>query len=128
MKLHIGNAILEILDKRGITKRNFARQINMGERNLYELFKRDSIDTAKLSQISKVLGYDFFQLYTNELKHHHLDAPQSQEEKKPESINVTFQFSAGENDEKSRALIGQMNSLLSEFIDLENRKEEPNGT
>lgn len=42
----------------------FGRRINKSRENVYSIFKRKTIDTGLLSTISKVLDYDFFELYT----------------------------------------------------------------
>ena len=41
----------------------FAERIGTSPRNLYNIFSRDSIDTALLVKISEVLRYDFFKLF-----------------------------------------------------------------
>lgn len=64
MEVHIGNFIKEVLQKKGINKSEFARRINTTPQNVYGIFKRKSIDTDTLRQISEVLNYDFFQYYT----------------------------------------------------------------
>ena len=63
MNLHIGLKIKEVLEQRGITKVNFAKQIYTTKQNVYDIFERESIDTALLLKISKILQYDFFRHY-----------------------------------------------------------------
>lgn len=116
MKVHIGKHIAKVLDDRGITKRRFAQLINMGERNLYELFKRDTIDTGKLEEISRVLDYNFFKLYQQGEEPDQVLKEPSHEYTTPGGINLTFHFDAAENDERSKALLHRMNDLLGEFL------------
>lgn len=62
--LEIGNLIKQVLKEKHITISEFARKINKERANVYNIFKRSSIDTVLLSKISEVLEYDFFQHYT----------------------------------------------------------------
>ncbi len=64
MLIHIGNKIREIFDSRGITISEFARRINMSRENVYDIFKRKTIDTGLLQIISGILEHDFFQYYS----------------------------------------------------------------
>jgi transcriptional regulator with XRE-family HTH domain len=61
--VHIGKQIKEVFEKRGYTVAEFARRINMSRENVYSIFKRKTIDTGLLLNISKVLEHDFFVLY-----------------------------------------------------------------
>jgi predicted transcriptional regulator len=62
--LHIGRKIKSVVEDRGMTVSEFGRRINKSRENVYSIFKRKSIDTALLAEISKVLEYDFFQHYS----------------------------------------------------------------
>ncbi len=42
--------------------------INKERSNVYDIFNRENIDTGLLSIICKVLKYDFFKFYSDELK------------------------------------------------------------
>ena len=44
----------------------FAAAINRDRQVIYDIFKRESIDTELLQNISKVLNHDFFSYYSNE--------------------------------------------------------------
>ncbi|MGL4596730.1 MAG: helix-turn-helix domain-containing protein [Bacteroidia bacterium] len=65
MALHIGKIIRQHLDEVGMTKSEFARRISTSPQNIYGIFKRKSIDTELLREISRVLSYDFFQYYAS---------------------------------------------------------------
>jgi hypothetical protein len=64
MALHIGKIIQKRVEEGGMNKSEFARRINSTPQNVYSIFKRTSIDTGLLWEISRVLNYDFFQHYT----------------------------------------------------------------
>ena len=60
MPIHIGNLIREELKHQERSVAWFARHLNCERTNVYNIFKRDSIDTALLARISNILGRDFF--------------------------------------------------------------------
>lgn len=64
----IGQLIKTRLMERGMTVSHLARLLSCERSNLYRLFEKDSIDTRLLLRISRALDYDFFQLYSKELK------------------------------------------------------------
>lgn len=68
MTIHIGNKIKSVVTKQGITVSEFGRRINKSRENVYSIFKRKTIDTGLLMNISKVLDHDFFEYYTPELQ------------------------------------------------------------
>jgi len=65
--LHIGNLIKEELERQERTVSWFARKLCCDRSNVYKLFKRSTIDTELLLRVSKILNYDFFELYKKEL-------------------------------------------------------------
>ena len=65
MAIHIGKKIKQVFDKKGMTVSEFGRRINKSRENVYDIFRRATIDTGLLENISKVLEYDFFQYYTS---------------------------------------------------------------
>lgn len=46
----------------------FSRRLCCTRTNVYRLFEKDTLDVSLLFRISRILHYDFFQLYTAELK------------------------------------------------------------
>jgi hypothetical protein len=64
MLVHIGKKIKQEFNGKGMTISEFGRRINKSRENVYDIFKRKTIDTALLLIISKVLEHDFFQYYT----------------------------------------------------------------
>lgn len=65
LSLHIGKLIRKHLEEVGMTKSEFARRLDTSPQNIYGIFKRKSIDTNLLKNISSVLNYDFFQYYAS---------------------------------------------------------------
>ncbi len=64
--MHIGERIRQELDRQDKTVVWFARQLAYSRTNIYKIFDRPSIDTGVLLRISRVLHYDFFDLYSEE--------------------------------------------------------------
>jgi hypothetical protein len=64
MRVHIGKKIREEVTRRGMPVSEFARRINRSRNVVYDIFERESVDTALLNRIGKVLHCDFFSLYS----------------------------------------------------------------
>lgn len=58
--IHIGSRIEEVLRNREHTVTWLARKLYCNRQNVYDIFKRESIDTLLLRRISYILVYDFF--------------------------------------------------------------------
>lgn len=61
MNKKIGEIIKERLEAENINVTKFATLIERERTNVYNIFKRESIDTDLLKKIGQVLNYDFFQ-------------------------------------------------------------------
>lgn len=59
MEIHDGERIKEYLAITGLSVSEFARRLNCHRQNVYDIFKRKTIDVVLLQRISKVLGHDF---------------------------------------------------------------------
>lgn len=57
--LSIGQIIKEELDKQGLSAGWLAKELGCNRSSIYRCLSRNSIDTALLSEISRVLGRDF---------------------------------------------------------------------
>lgn len=66
--LHIGECIRSQLSERGLTTAWLARQLGYHRTTLYKLYDKRTIDTGILMHISRAMGYDFFSLYSAELR------------------------------------------------------------
>jgi transcriptional regulator with XRE-family HTH domain len=69
MAVFIGNIIKEVTERRGISKSELGRRLNMSPTNVHKIFKRETIDTGLLENISAVLEYNFFEHYTSGKKY-----------------------------------------------------------
>ncbi len=65
--IHIGKLIEAELHRQERSVTWFANKLCCERTNVYSIFKRESIDTALLARISKVLHHNFFQYYVNDL-------------------------------------------------------------
>lgn len=65
--VHIGNLIEAELRRQERSVTWFARQLYCERTNVYDIFKRQSIDTHMLLRISIILRHDFFSYYLQEL-------------------------------------------------------------
>lgn len=61
MKKTIGQIIKERVDAQNVNVTEFAKNIGTERTNVYDIFKRESIDTGLLKKIGHELHYDFFQ-------------------------------------------------------------------
>lgn len=66
--IHIGKLIEEELRHQERTVSWFARKLFCDRTNVYDIFRRKSIDTELLMRISKILDYDFFHHYTDNIR------------------------------------------------------------
>ncbi|MFL5764750.1 MAG: hypothetical protein ACJ77K_12470 [Bacteroidia bacterium] len=66
MAIHIGKKIKEELYRQDMSISTFARKINRSRNVVYDIFERESIDTALLNKIGLILHVDFFSLYSDQ--------------------------------------------------------------
>lgn len=66
-EIHIGSIIKTELDRQGRKPQWFAAQLNFERTNIYNIFRRKSIDTALLLRISQILQFDFFSFYSKQV-------------------------------------------------------------
>lgn len=64
----IGQLIKEELQAQERTVAWFARKLHLDRSNIYRLFQKNSIDTDLLGRISVILGRDFFEILSEEIK------------------------------------------------------------
>lgn len=58
--IHIGELIKNIFEKSSLSISEFAKKLNCERTNIYRIFKRKSVDTDLLMNISEILNHDFF--------------------------------------------------------------------
>ncbi len=65
--VNIGKIIEDEFNASGLQISYFAQKINTSKRNVYNIFRRKSIDTNLLFKISEILNKDFFEIYSEKL-------------------------------------------------------------
>ncbi len=63
----LGKLIQEEVNRRGLSYSQFANSINTSRSNVYDIFKKESIDSSMLCRINNVLQRDFFKEISDEL-------------------------------------------------------------
>lgn len=66
--VHIGEEIRKRVKERGVSITHFAQRIGCTPKTVHALFKRPSIDTMLLRKCSEELTFDFFALYSQDLR------------------------------------------------------------
>lgn len=66
--IHIGKVIKEKMSEKKMTVVLMAKYLSCGRGNVYKIFEKYSIDTESLMKISRALDFDFFSLYSEDLK------------------------------------------------------------
>lgn len=62
---HIGQIIEKELHRQECLVTWFARRLYCDRTNVYNIFRRQSLDTELLLRISIILEYNFFQIYSD---------------------------------------------------------------
>jgi transcriptional regulator with XRE-family HTH domain len=62
-KVLIGQEIKRVVKKRGITVEELAKALNVSQPNIFDIYRRESIDTELLERLCKVLHFNFFKIY-----------------------------------------------------------------
>lgn len=65
--IHIGKMIHERLQQQGRTVTWFAQQLNITRAACYRIFSSYSIDTMMLLRISRLLNFNFFAVYADQI-------------------------------------------------------------
>ena len=66
--MHIGQLIKQQMDEQGKTVSWLARELAYCRTNIYKIYDKKSIDTDLLLRICALLNYDFFSIYSQELR------------------------------------------------------------
>ena len=66
--IHIGSLIEQELRRQERSVAWFARKLHCDPSNVYKIFKKQSIDTQLLVNISAILQHDFFLYYINKVE------------------------------------------------------------
>ena len=65
-EIHVGSLIKEELKRQERSISWFARKLYCDRSNVYDIFRRKSIDTELLLKICLILDYDFFSFYSKQ--------------------------------------------------------------
>ncbi len=76
MQLPIGQIIREELRRQGHTNEWLAERIHVHPRTVQKIFLKPTIDTQQLLIICQVMGVDFFQLYSEQVKRNTNNSPE----------------------------------------------------
>ncbi len=112
MAISIGEKIKEITERRGISKSELGRRLNMSPTNVHKIFKRETIDTGLLKKISDVPEYNFFIYYSTGKPY----------ENNPDNLNMASDSAEAEYKKEldlckeKTAMLEKINSLLEEKI------------
>lgn len=66
--VHIGQCIRLKVEEQGKTTVWLARELGCHRTNIYNIYDKMTIDTGVLFRISKILDFDFFSLYSEDMK------------------------------------------------------------
>lgn len=66
-EIHIGEIIKQVMKDQGRSPSWLATKLGCERANIYDIYKRQYIDTCLLQKVSKLLNYDFFLLYSVQL-------------------------------------------------------------
>ena len=66
--LHIGERIRKRMEEQQISIVWLAKHLSCSRTNVYKLLNKYSLDTEILAKISKLLDFDFFSLYSEEIQ------------------------------------------------------------
>ncbi len=62
-ELHLGTLIKQKVKEKGLSVTEFARRIHCTRRNVYEIFKKNSLDTDLIKRISTVLDLSILSVF-----------------------------------------------------------------
>lgn len=66
MAIHIGQIIKSVAEERKMGATELSQHLNTSRENVYDIYRREAIDTTKLLQLSAILKYDFFEHFYGE--------------------------------------------------------------
>jgi DNA-binding Xre family transcriptional regulator len=65
--IHIGSIIKKVAEQQRISAVELADHLGLHRNNIYDIYKREGIDTNLLLKLSRFLKHDFFRYYSKEL-------------------------------------------------------------
>lgn len=67
--IHIGERIETVVRQKRYSVTWLARELCCNRQNIYDIFRRRSIDTLLLGRISRILEHDFFKDCSENMRH-----------------------------------------------------------
>jgi len=67
MAVHIGKEIKKVFVERKMTVVALSRELGCHRTNIYRIFDSPTVDSGVLSQLSVILDFDFFKLYSEDV-------------------------------------------------------------
>lgn len=122
MNFSIGEEIKKKVKERGMTNVAFAEKMAMEERNLYHFFKKKDINFGQLLDASRILDFDFVNLYIknrqakSDIKADLRENPLNDLTSKDVSFNIMV-----------RGSLEKLTSQLPDFLNAVNKEAENRG-
>ncbi|MCW3103430.1 MAG: hypothetical protein JWO09_1870 [Bacteroidetes bacterium] len=114
MAIHIGKKIKEEFYRQGLSVSQFAKKINKSRNVIYDIFERQSIDTALLDKIGQILHFDFFSLYSEQKEYKKENiGPSHLKEHRAAYNSLLERFNASE---KERTALSSENAHLKKLV------------
>ena len=67
-KVPIGKEIQAVVRKRGMKVEELAKRLNVSKPNIYDIYRRNTIDTGLLERLCNVLDHNFFEAFANKYR------------------------------------------------------------
>lgn len=67
-KVPIGKEIQAVVRKRGMKVEELAKRLNVSKPNIYDIYRRNTIDTGLLERLCNVLDHNFFEVFANKYR------------------------------------------------------------
>ncbi len=64
----IGKEIRAVVKKRGMKVEELAKRLNVSKPNIYDIYRRNTIDTGLLERLCKVLDHNFFETFAHKYR------------------------------------------------------------
>ena len=68
LMIHIGKQIRQKMEERQKTVGWLSKHLSCSRATVYKIFEKYSVDTEMLARISAILNFDFFSLYSEDIK------------------------------------------------------------
>ncbi len=105
-KINIGKEIKKVARKRFSKDIDFAKEMGKTRQTIYDLYKRETIDVNTLLEVCRVLSYNFFELYEQQLPF----VKKTQElEQEPIEATLQIKLKRDKKDQVLKLVFGENN-------------------